>query len=156
MLRAGQFFECIVLKNMRPNVPEDMPRDYSLLMLSCWATNPTDRPTADRLLECLQMMLQERQELPDELYFQQTPQPPYFQQQQYTQQQQYGSQQQQYSSQQQYTQQQRSWAAAGGEGGRGLGEGVYGSRVSGGRGSGGAASLSTRSSSEESSSHLHG
>jgi hypothetical protein len=51
---------------MRPNVPEDMPRDYSLLMLSCWATSPADRPTADRLLELLQMMLQERQEPYDE------------------------------------------------------------------------------------------
>jgi hypothetical protein len=144
-----------VLKNMRPNVPEDMPRDFSLLMMSCWATNATDRPSADRLLECLQMMLQERQELPDELYFQQTPQSSYRQQQQ-----QYNPQQQ--YSQQQYSQQQRSWAAApaGGEGGRGLGEGVYGGRGSGGRSSGGRSSggagSSTRSSSEASSLHLQG
>lgn len=57
---------------MRPNVPEDMPRDYSLLMLSCWATNPADRPTAERLLELLQMMLQERQELRDEMLYSST------------------------------------------------------------------------------------
>lgn len=38
------------------------PRDYSLLMLSCWATDPADRPSADRLLDVLQMMLQERLE----------------------------------------------------------------------------------------------
>lgn len=66
---AGQFFECIVLKNMRPNVPEDMPRDYSLLMLSCWATNPADRPSADRLLDCISLMLQDRRdELGDECW----------------------------------------------------------------------------------------
>lgn len=58
---AGQFFECIVLNDMRPNVPEDMPRDYSMLMLACWSTNPADRPTADRVLEVLQLMVQERQ-----------------------------------------------------------------------------------------------
>lgn len=52
---------------MRPNVPEDMPRDYSLLMTSCWSTNPADRPSADRLLELLQLMLQERQEMNEEL-----------------------------------------------------------------------------------------
>lgn len=59
------------MKNMRPNVPEDMPRDYSLLMLSCWATSPADRPSADRLLELLQMMLQERQEMCDEYTYSQ-------------------------------------------------------------------------------------
>jgi hypothetical protein len=58
---AGQFFECIVLNDMRPHVPEDMPRDYSMLMLACWSTNPADRPTADRVLEVLQLMVQERQ-----------------------------------------------------------------------------------------------
>jgi len=66
---AGQFFACIVLKNMRPNVPEDMPRDYSLLMTSCWSTNPADRPSANRLLELLQVMLQERQEMNEELLY---------------------------------------------------------------------------------------
>lgn len=52
-----------MLNDMRPNVPEDMPRDYSMLMLACWATNPADRPTADRVLEVLQLMVQERQAL---------------------------------------------------------------------------------------------
>lgn len=58
-----------MLQNMRPNIPDDMPRDYSLLMLSCWATNPTDRPSAERLIELLQMMIQERLELQQQLRY---------------------------------------------------------------------------------------
>ncbi|WIA34798.1 hypothetical protein OEZ86_013101 [Tetradesmus obliquus] len=60
-LHYGQFYELICLRNLRPLVPEGMPSDYRLLMENCWATEPTNRPTADRIIECLRYMIIERQ-----------------------------------------------------------------------------------------------
>lgn len=37
-----------------------MPRDYQLLLERCWASDPTDRPSLDKLLGCLSVMAAER------------------------------------------------------------------------------------------------
>lgn len=39
-----------------------MPANYQLLMQHCWATDLEARPTISRVLECLEYMLQERQQ----------------------------------------------------------------------------------------------
>eukprot|EP00878_Enallax_costatus_P018623 GHUV01019614.1.p1 GENE.GHUV01019614.1~~GHUV01019614.1.p1 ORF type:complete len:911 (+),score=211.03 GHUV01019614.1:148-2880(+) len=59
-LHYGQFFETVVLRNLRPMIPAGMPADYQLLMEHCWATDPADRPSIDRVLECLRYMIHER------------------------------------------------------------------------------------------------
>jgi hypothetical protein len=61
-----QFFETVVLRNLRPMIPQGMPADYQLLMEHCWATDPEGRPSVERLLECLKFMIRERQDA-DEL-----------------------------------------------------------------------------------------
>jgi hypothetical protein len=43
-----QFFETVVLRNLRPMVPAGMPADYQLLMEHCWASDPAARPNVDR------------------------------------------------------------------------------------------------------------
>lgn len=42
-LHVGQFFEAIVVRNLRPMIPRGMSADYQLLMQSCWSASPTDR-----------------------------------------------------------------------------------------------------------------
>lgn len=42
-LHVGQFFEAIVVRNLRPIIPRGMAADYQLLMQSCWSANPNDR-----------------------------------------------------------------------------------------------------------------
>lgn len=37
-----------------------MPADYQLLMERCWASDPADRPTVDKLVGCLSVMAAER------------------------------------------------------------------------------------------------
>lgn len=37
-----------------------MPADYQLLLEHCWASDPADRPSADKLLGCLSVMAAER------------------------------------------------------------------------------------------------
>lgn len=37
-----------------------MPADYQLLLERCWASDPADRPSADKLLGCLSVMAAER------------------------------------------------------------------------------------------------
>eukprot|EP00878_Enallax_costatus_P043713 GHUV01051772.1.p1 GENE.GHUV01051772.1~~GHUV01051772.1.p1 ORF type:complete len:370 (-),score=77.77 GHUV01051772.1:1193-2194(-) len=59
-LHYGQFFESIVLNNVRPPLPPAMPADYLLLMDHCWAADPADRPTAVRLIQCIEFMILER------------------------------------------------------------------------------------------------
>jgi hypothetical protein len=58
---AGQFFEHVVLRNSRPPLPPLMPEDYSLLLTSCWAIEPGERPSIAAVLDCLKLMIQERQ-----------------------------------------------------------------------------------------------
>lgn len=58
-LHYGQFFETVVLRGLRPEVPGHMPDDYQLLMERCWASEPGDRPTVTLLLECLELMIGE-------------------------------------------------------------------------------------------------
>jgi hypothetical protein len=58
---AGQFFEHVVLRNSRPPLPPLMPEDYSLLLTSCWAIDPAERPSIAAVLDCLKLMIQERQ-----------------------------------------------------------------------------------------------
>eukprot|EP00775_Hariotina_reticulata_P003316 gene3316-3593_t len=65
-LQYGQFFETVVLRNLRPMIPQGMPADYQLLMEHCWATDPECRPSVDRLLECLRFMIRERQDSDEE------------------------------------------------------------------------------------------
>jgi hypothetical protein len=43
-----QFYEHVVLRNLRPLLPAGMPADYSLLMQHCWASDPASRPNVDR------------------------------------------------------------------------------------------------------------
>jgi hypothetical protein len=38
-----------------------MPEDYSLLLTSCWAIDPVERPSIAAVLDCLKLMIQERQ-----------------------------------------------------------------------------------------------
>lgn len=52
-LLYGQFFETIVVNDLRPVVPPSMPQDYTTLMEHAWATDPSERPTAQQLVECL-------------------------------------------------------------------------------------------------------
>jgi hypothetical protein len=40
-----------------------MPTDYQLLMRQCWSTDPAQRPSVDVVLQCLQLMIDERQQL---------------------------------------------------------------------------------------------
>lgn len=58
----GQFFETVVLNDLRPVIPQGMPADYQLLMQHCWATEPAARPSISRVLECLRYMISERQQ----------------------------------------------------------------------------------------------
>lgn len=37
-LHMRQFYEAVILRNLRPLVPPAMPRDYQLLMERCWAS----------------------------------------------------------------------------------------------------------------------
>ncbi|WIA34800.1 hypothetical protein OEZ86_013102 [Tetradesmus obliquus] len=60
-LHYGQFFEYICLRNLRPLMPADAPKDYAILMESCWAADPANRPKAERVVECLVYMIVERQ-----------------------------------------------------------------------------------------------
>jgi hypothetical protein len=55
-----QFYDYVVLQHLRPIVPADMPADYELLMESCWAASPSDRPSIVRVLDCLDAMIEER------------------------------------------------------------------------------------------------
>lgn len=59
-LRVGQIYHQVVVLGDRPAVPPDMPEDYELIMRRCWATNPAERPSVDMLLECLDLMLEDR------------------------------------------------------------------------------------------------
>eukprot|EP00879_Flechtneria_rotunda_P026893 GHRR01028733.1.p1 GENE.GHRR01028733.1~~GHRR01028733.1.p1 ORF type:complete len:480 (+),score=149.90 GHRR01028733.1:863-2302(+) len=59
-LHYGQFYEAIVIRDMRPQVSQEVPPDYLLLMKHCWATNPSDRPSMDGVLQCLDSMIQQR------------------------------------------------------------------------------------------------
>ncbi|KAF8061385.1 Acad10 [Scenedesmus sp. PABB004] len=61
-LHYAQFFEAIVMRNLRPLVPSGIPADYQLLMEHCWATEPADRPKAPRVVECLNLMIAERRQ----------------------------------------------------------------------------------------------
>uniref|UniRef100_A0A383WBA4 Protein kinase domain-containing protein n=1 Tax=Tetradesmus obliquus TaxID=3088 RepID=A0A383WBA4_TETOB len=60
-LQYGQFFEHVVLRNSRPPLPPLMPEDYSLLLTSCWAIEPSERPSIAAVLDCLKLMITERQ-----------------------------------------------------------------------------------------------
>jgi hypothetical protein len=55
-----QFYEYVVLQHLRPILPAGMPADYQLLMQSCWASSPADRPSIVRVLDCLDAMIEER------------------------------------------------------------------------------------------------
>lgn len=61
-LRYGQIYHQVVVLGVRPAVPADMPEDYELLMKRCWSAEPSDRPTVDMLLDCLDLMIEDRQE----------------------------------------------------------------------------------------------
>lgn len=62
-LFAGWFValpQVVVLQNLRPQIPTGMPADYQLLMERCWSSDPTDRPTVDKIIGCLSVMAAER------------------------------------------------------------------------------------------------
>lgn len=50
------FFDAII-KGLRPSFPPDCPQDYIKLVTTCWATEPEDRPTFDRIAEHLADLL---------------------------------------------------------------------------------------------------
>jgi hypothetical protein len=60
-LHYGQFFETVVLRQVRPCVPTGMDPDYELLMRQCWAGEPTDRPSTSVLRQCLELMVADRE-----------------------------------------------------------------------------------------------
>src|SRR5947209_28174 len=39
-----------ILKELRPDITEDTPQFYKDLMQKCWHSDPTQRPTADEIL----------------------------------------------------------------------------------------------------------
>ncbi|WIA34792.1 hypothetical protein OEZ86_013095 [Tetradesmus obliquus] len=61
-LHYGQFFQTVVLEGQRPPVSVALPGDVLMLMERCWAPDPADRPSADRLLELLGFLIQVRQQ----------------------------------------------------------------------------------------------
>ncbi|WIA28752.1 hypothetical protein OEZ86_011286 [Tetradesmus obliquus] len=63
-LLYGQFFETVVVNDLRPVVPDSMPQQYATLMEHCWATAPEQRPTAEQLLEALEYL---KQQLPADM-----------------------------------------------------------------------------------------
>jgi hypothetical protein len=46
-----------VFSGHKPEVPDDMPRDYRRLMEDCWAADPAVRPSFRTVLERLESML---------------------------------------------------------------------------------------------------
>lgn len=60
----GQFYESVVLADLRPVIPPGMPADLQILMEHCWSSDPAARPSIDRVLQCLEFMVSERQQLP--------------------------------------------------------------------------------------------
>lgn len=46
-----------VVNGARPPVPAGMPESYQLLMCSCWAQDPVQRPDFDQVGRCLLLML---------------------------------------------------------------------------------------------------
>ena len=50
------FFDAII-KGLRPSFPPDCPEDYIKLVTACWATEPEDRPSFDRIADFLTDML---------------------------------------------------------------------------------------------------
>ena len=52
----------IVLENVstysdyRPKIPENVPREFAELMISCWSYNPKKRPTFDEIIDKLNEM----------------------------------------------------------------------------------------------------
>jgi len=42
--------------NMRPLIPEDCPTDYAQLMMDCWQTDPTARPSFEQILKRLEYL----------------------------------------------------------------------------------------------------
>jgi len=58
-MHYGEVFERVVLHGDRPPIPDGIPEAYSLLMTSCWSSDPTARPSFESVLRCLQIMLQE-------------------------------------------------------------------------------------------------
>ncbi|KAF8065521.1 STY13 [Scenedesmus sp. PABB004] len=60
-LHMGQLLQTVVVDGLRPYVSSCIPDDYALLMCRCWAKSPAQRPSAEQLLECLQLMLDDRE-----------------------------------------------------------------------------------------------
>jgi len=58
-MHYGEVFERVVIHNHRPPIPEDMSAPYTLLMSSCWAADPLQRPGFDSVLHCIRIMLAE-------------------------------------------------------------------------------------------------
>ncbi len=58
----GEIIERVLVHNERPPIPPDAPEDYVLLMSSCWDAKPKLRPTFEAVRQCLDIMLQQRQE----------------------------------------------------------------------------------------------
>eukprot|EP01111_Echinosteliopsis_oligospora_P011467 TRINITY_DN3793_c0_g1_i1.p1 TRINITY_DN3793_c0_g1~~TRINITY_DN3793_c0_g1_i1.p1 ORF type:complete len:924 (+),score=262.14 TRINITY_DN3793_c0_g1_i1:63-2834(+) len=44
----------VIQDDLRPDIPEYTPKPFADIMLSCWATNPDDRPDMTEILETLQ------------------------------------------------------------------------------------------------------
>ena len=42
-----------ITKKERPSIPPEVPEPYKKLIESCWADNPSDRPTFDNILKQL-------------------------------------------------------------------------------------------------------
>ncbi|KAF8058450.1 STY13 [Scenedesmus sp. PABB004] len=53
-LSYGQFFQVVVLQDIRPLPPADMAHDYATLIAHAWATDPSDRPTMVEVIEALE------------------------------------------------------------------------------------------------------
>lgn len=54
---SGAVVERVVLRGDRPPIPANMPPQYALLMQRCWAENPTNRPTFEQVVACLELLL---------------------------------------------------------------------------------------------------
>jgi hypothetical protein len=52
----GQVCSAVVVRDERPPVPADMPRDYAALMQACWVREPEERPGMSAVRDRLRAM----------------------------------------------------------------------------------------------------
>eukprot|EP00879_Flechtneria_rotunda_P006938 GHRR01007285.1.p1 GENE.GHRR01007285.1~~GHRR01007285.1.p1 ORF type:complete len:862 (+),score=270.91 GHRR01007285.1:709-3294(+) len=62
-MHYGAVVERVVLRGERPHLPPDAPDEYNMLMSMCWAADPKDRPDFSQVAKCLEIMLENMNQL---------------------------------------------------------------------------------------------